>query len=130
MGEGVAIDNFTCSIMMKTLKHASARDEVDKTLKLMERAKVVPDQVLINTLLDACIRMRDTQRLTNALNFLQNCGVVPSEKAYGMLIRAYGQARDLDKARSVWKDMVQRKVKPTEQTFSAMVDACAANGEV
>jgi len=126
--ENVAIDNFTCSIMMKTLKYGN--DGIDKTLALIERVNVVPDEVLLNTLLDACVRLRDTNRLTKALEILQSKGVVPSEKAYGTLIRAYGHARCLDQAWSMWRDMLARKVKPSEQTFTSMVEACASNGAV
>merc|ERR1719450_1175563 len=77
--------------MMKGLKFSSSKDDVDKTLNLIERSRVCPDEVLVNTLLDACIRLRDVKRLTAALNTFRLSGVVPSEHAYGTLIRAYGQ---------------------------------------
>merc|ERR1719359_165696 len=61
--ESVPVDNFTCSIMMKGLRHSSASEDVDRTLNLIQRAGVCPDEVLVNTLLDACIRLRDVKRL-------------------------------------------------------------------
>jgi pentatricopeptide repeat domain-containing protein 1 len=124
----VEIDNFTCSIMMKGLKFSSSKDDVDKTLNLIERSRVRPDEVLVNTLLDACIRLRDVKRLTSALNTFRLSGVVPSEHAYGTLIRAYGQARCLPQAQSMWTDMLERKVRPSEATFTSMVEACVNNG--
>ena len=84
-----------CSIMMKGLKHSTSRDDVDNTLNLIEQASVVPDEVLVNTLLDACIRLRDVKRLTSALSAFRNSGAVPSEHAYGTVLRAYGHARAL-----------------------------------
>jgi pentatricopeptide repeat protein len=54
--------------------------------------------------------------------------VVPSEHAYGTLIRAYGQARCLPQAQSMWTDMLERKVRPSEATFTSMVEACVNNG--
>ena len=42
--QSVEIDNFTCSIMMKGLKFSSSKDDVDKTLNLIERSRVRPDE--------------------------------------------------------------------------------------
>merc|ERR1719181_9663 len=124
----VVVDNFTCSTMMKGLKYKSSKDDVDKTLGLIERSRVCPDEVLVNTLLDACIRLRDVKRLTQALNTFRLSGAVPSEPSYGTLIRAYGQARCLDQAKAMWDDMLERQVRPSEATFSSMIEACVNNG--
>jgi len=127
---GVQIDNFTCSIMVKSLKHSSSPENLDKTLQLIERANVIPDDVLVNTLLDACLRLRDVRRLNAVLETLKNAGSVPSPKAYGTLIRAYGRARNVEQARSVWNDMMAQGVRPTEQTFGCLLDAYIGNREM
>jgi pentatricopeptide repeat protein len=128
--DGIPMDNFTCSIMMKGLKHSSNREDVDNTLKLIEQSQVGPDEVLINTLLDACIRLRDVGRLTKSLEAFRAQGAVPSEHAYQTVIRAYGHARALQQAEATWAEMLEKKVRPTEGTFAAMVDACVSNGAV
>jgi len=126
--EGVQVDHFTCSIMMKGLRVASQPEDVDRTLGLIERSAVTPDEVLVNTLLDACIRLKDVQRLTAALRTFRGSGVVPSEHAYGSAIKAYGHARALDEAWATWKEMLERKVTPSEGTIAAMVEACVTSG--
>jgi len=126
--ESVPVDNFTCSIMMKGLRHTSASEDVDRTLNLIQRAGVCPDEVLVNTLLDACIRLRDVKRLTAALSTFRGSGVVPSEHAYGTVIKAYGHARAVDEAWATWKEMLSRKVTPSDATVATMVEACVANG--
>merc|ERR1719182_820826 len=126
--ECVPVDNFTCSIMMKGLRHSSASEDVDRTLNLIQRAGVCPDEVLVNTLLDACIRLRDVKRLTAALSTFRGSGVVPSEHAYGTVIKAYGHARAVDEAWATWKEMLSRKVTPSDATVATMVEACVANG--
>jgi len=128
--EGVPVDNFTCSIMMKGLRHASQPSDVDRTLALIEQSPVTPDDVLVNTLLDACIRLRDVSRLTNALKTFHGSGVVPSEHTYGSVIKAYGHAKALPEALATWREMLARKVRPSDSTIAAMVDACTANGSV
>merc|ERR1719201_3142660 len=126
--DGIPLDNFTCSIMMKGLKHSSNREDVDQTLNLIEQAAVVPDEVLVNTLLEACIRLKDVGRLTSALRAFRSQGTVPSEHAYATVLKAYGHARALPDVWATWNDMLDRKVRPTEATFAAMVEACVANG--
>merc|ERR1719160_1252318 len=128
--DGIPLDNFTCSIMMKGLKHSSNREDVDQTLNLIEQSAVVPDEVLVNTLLEACIRLKDVGRLTSALRAFRSQGTVPSEHAYATVLKAYGHARALPDVMATWNDMLERKVRPTDATFAAMVDACIANGAV
>merc|ERR1719213_1180753 len=128
--DGIPLDSFTCSIMMKGLKHSTNREDVDQTLNLIEQAAVVPDEVLVNTLLEACIRLNDVGRLTSALRAFRSQGTVPSEHAYATVLKAYGHARALPDVLATWADMLDRKVRPTEATFAAMVDACVANGAV
>merc|ERR1719420_313119 len=126
--ESIPVDNFTCSIMMKGLRHSSQPSDVDRTLALIQRSPVTPDDVLVNTLLDACIRLRDVSRLTTALKTFHGSGVVPSEHAYGSVIKAYGHAKALPEAWATWREMLSRKVRPSDSTVTAMVDACTANG--
>jgi len=129
--DGVKPDAFTCSILMKGVKHTSCADDVDKIIGLINRAKVTPDEVLVNCLLDACVRLRNIPRLTSVLEQFKSTGVVPSLHASAMLIKAYGHARRLDSAWELWRELtVDRKISPSEEVFSAMVDACLANGEL
>lgn len=128
---GVKPDAFTCSILMKGVKHTSSADDVDKIIALIDRAQVTPDEVLVNCLLDACVRLRNVQRLTVVLEQFKATGVVPSLHACATLIRAYGHARRLDRAWILWKELKEeRKVLPSEEVFASMVDACLANGDL
>jgi pentatricopeptide repeat protein len=126
--ENVQVDHFTCSIMMKGLRTASQPTDVDRTIALIERSAVAPDEVLVNTLLDACIRLRDVKRLTGALSTFRKGGVVPSDHAYGSVFKAYGHARALDEAWACWNDMLARQVSPSDGTVQAMVDALVQCG--
>merc|ERR1719197_971360 len=128
---GVAMDAYTCSIMMKGLKHSSRKEDMDRILALMDKAKVVPDEVLMNTLLDACVRLRDPRRLNNALNQFKASGVVPSMHANAVLIKAYGHAHRLDQAWKVWRELMhERKTSPNEEVYCAMIDACVHSDDL
>lgn len=129
--EGIKPDAFTCSILMKGVKHTSCPEDVDNIISLIHRAKVTPDEVLVNCLLDACVRLRNIPRLTQVLEQFKSTGVVPSLHACAMLIKAYGHSRRLDNAWALWRELtIDRKVTPSEEVFSSMVDACLANGDL
>lgn len=129
--EGIRPDAFTCSILMKGVKHTSCAEDVDRIIALIERAKVTPDEVLVNCLLDACVRLRNVQRLTQVLEQFKATGVVPSLHACATLIRAYGHARRIDRAWLLWRELTEdRRVKPSEEVFASMVEACLANGDL
>jgi len=129
--EGVRPDAFTCSILMKGVRRASSPTDVDKVIAMIERAKITPDEVLVNCLLDACVRLRDVERLTRVLDTFKATGVVPSLHACATLIRAYGHARRLDQAWILWRELTEeRATEPNEELFSSMIDACLANGDL
>merc|ERR1719197_1058216 len=128
---GVALDAYTCSIMMKGLKHSQRKDDMDRILALMDRAKVKPDEVLMNTMLDACVRLRDPQRLSRALDQFKAVGVVPSMHAYAVLIKAYGHANRIDQAKRIWTEITEeRNSIPNDEVFGCMIDACVWNDDL
>jgi len=129
--EGVRPDAFTCSILMKGVKRSSCPTDVDKVIAIIERAKVTPDEVLVNSLLDACVRLRNVERLTRVLDTFKATGVVPSLHAIATLIKAYGHARRLDQAWVLWRELIdERATTPNEEVFISMIDACVANGDL
>eukprot|EP00927_Polykrikos_kofoidii_P001140 TRINITY_DN10417_c0_g1_i4.p1 TRINITY_DN10417_c0_g1~~TRINITY_DN10417_c0_g1_i4.p1 ORF type:complete len:1130 (-),score=181.88 TRINITY_DN10417_c0_g1_i4:249-3638(-) len=132
--DGVIPDSFTCSILLKGSRHTTSPHEVDKVLALVARAKISPDEVLVNCLLDACVRLRDADRLAMILDQFRSTGVVPSPHARAMLIRAYGHARRPDRAWALWREatgggsIVGDSVD--EEVFASMVEACLAGGDL
>jgi len=129
--EGTSPDAFTCSILMKGVKHSCSSEVVDKVVDLIQRAKVTPDEVLVNCLLEAYVRLRNIPRLVQILERFKSTGVVPSLHACALLIKAYGHSQRLDRAWGVWKELVnERKVTPNEEVFASMVDACLASGDL
>jgi pentatricopeptide repeat protein len=73
---------------MKGVKHASSSEAVDRVVQLIQRAKVTPDEVLVNCLLEAYVRLRNIPRLTQILEQFKSTGVVPSPHACALLIKA------------------------------------------
>eukprot|EP00448_Togula_jolla_P000382 CAMPEP_0170613986 /NCGR_PEP_ID=MMETSP0224-20130122/24561_1 /TAXON_ID=285029 /ORGANISM="Togula jolla, Strain CCCM 725" /LENGTH=985 /DNA_ID=CAMNT_0010939617 /DNA_START=153 /DNA_END=3110 /DNA_ORIENTATION=- len=128
---GVWADAFTCSILMKGVRHAPCSEDLDRVLELVQQAKVTPDEVLTNCLLDACVRLRDAGRLNKVLDQFKATGVVPSPHARAMLLRAYGHAGQPDRVWSLWNELVSGSADgPDEQAFGSMIEACLAGGDL
>jgi len=89
---------------------------------------VVPDEVLLNCLLDVCVRLRDSQRLTQILELRHVKGNVPSKGLCSTLLRAYGHSQQLDQAWDLWRSLQERG--PDEEVFMSMVDACLASSDL
>jgi len=146
---GVTPDSFTCSILMKSMKQAVNAEDMDGILALVQRAKIVPDEVLVNCLLDACVRLRDVERLTKVLDQFKSDGVVPSPHAYAMLIKAYSHARRPDRVWALWREACGVRGESasgveaveandasdgasglSEEVFTSMVEACQTVGDL
>ena len=69
--------------------------------------KVTLDEVLVNGLLDVCVRLRNVRRLTTVLEQFKARGVVPSLHAGATFIGAYGHARRLDPAWVLWRELTE-----------------------
>ena len=61
------VDHFTISIMMKGLENVKEQNYVQRTFELLDRARidVFSDEILLNTLLETCVRHRQDQRLSD-----------------------------------------------------------------
>lgn len=84
---------------------------------------------MFNSLLDACCRTRDMARLESILRQMRANGIQPSSVTLGILVKAYGQAGDID---SVWREWLRLKESLHENanavTFGCMLDACVKCG--
>ena len=68
------------------------------------------DEVLFNSVLDACYRMGDVPRLENAFKKMLEYGLTPSAITYGTVVKAYGAAGDINSVIRIWEEMRQRGI--------------------
>jgi len=126
--KGTPIDNYTVSIMMKVAKKAHSPQDAERALAVLDRAgraRVFDDEVLFNSVIDACIQRRDTQRLAKVLaSFTEQSTMKPSVQTYGLLIKANSMVRQVNKCWELWTEMVEaRSLLPNAITLSCMLDA-------
>eukprot|EP00440_Ansanella_granifera_P000069 gb/GFBE01000072.1/.p1 GENE.gb/GFBE01000072.1/~~gb/GFBE01000072.1/.p1 ORF type:complete len:932 (+),score=227.65 gb/GFBE01000072.1/:1-2796(+) len=123
-------DAYTCSILMAGIKHMPSGEGVDRIIALMKHGRVTADEVLLNCMLDVCVRLRDTERLLQVLDECRASSTVPSLHACATLIRAYGHAQRLDEAWVLWRRVSSEIDGPSEEAFISMVNACLASSDL
>lgn len=127
---GQGVDAYTLSILFKGYKHERRTmdtESIDKALTLIKKHSVKVDEVLVNVALEACIALRDINRLQHAMFVLQSGGWALSKEAsmhtYGVLIKAHGLSQNLTEAWRLWREVtVDKGLEPSEQLFGQMLD--------
>merc|ERR1719214_536716 len=87
------------------------------------------DEVLFSSVIEACIRTRRLDLLSDMMRrYAKQGGLLAlTAPTYGSMIKAYGQAHDVERLWELWNEMIQREVKPTAITLGCMVDALVKN---
>jgi len=124
-------NQVTCSILLKTLNAKSADMDVNLTMDLIENLEEPMDEVLLSSLVEACVRIGKADLVAAKLRFLESKEkiVLNGSHTCGSLIKAYGYARDMEGVWRCWKEMKSRHVQPTSITVGCMVEAIVNNGD-
>merc|ERR1719456_1711013 len=87
------------------------------------------DEVLFSSVIEACLRIQQLDLLSEKMRKYASQGglVALTAPTYGSMIKAYGQARDVERMWEMWNEMEKRQVKPTSITLGCMVDALVKN---
>jgi pentatricopeptide repeat protein len=125
-------NKITCSILFRSLKARSSQADVMRVMELTDTMEEPMDEVLMSSIIEACVRVGKPGLLTEKLEQLQgkNGIKVTGAHTFGSLIKAYGTAHDMDGAWRCWKAMRSQHVKPTSITIGCMVEAVVSNGDV
>merc|ERR1719421_1219424 len=131
-GAGVKPNAVTCSILLKALTEHSHAADVTSTVELLQEIEEPMDEVLFSSVIEACIRSRRLDLLSDMMRrYAQEGGLLAlTAPTYGSMIKAYGQAHDVERLWELWEEMMKRDVKPTAITLGCMVDALVKNGRV
>jgi len=124
-------NQVTISILLKCLNYHSSETEVAKTFELIKTMDEVMDEVLLSSVVEACVRIGKPALLETQLKNLQDSTpiTITGSHTYGSLIKAYGYAKDLTSIWRCWKEMRSRHIKPTSITMGCMVEAIVNNGD-
>jgi len=109
------------SLLLKKQRHP-------KGLQLVERfvaqQPADSDEVLFNSLLDACGRVNDMPRLERTLASMEVCGISRSAATYGTLLKSFGARNDFESVKKTWAEMKAAEIPMNAVTYGCMLDAC------
>merc|ERR1719375_1111036 len=125
----VSPNSVTCSILLKALTAKSSKKDLKITMDLVDQMEDTMDEVLFSSVIEACLRVGQLDLLSEQMRkYAKQGGLVAlSAPTYGSMIKAYGQARDVERMWELWAEMEKRNVKPTAITLGCMVDALVKN---
>jgi len=128
---GITPNQVTCSILLKHLNAHSAEDDILKTMDLIKAMEEPMDEVLLSSVVEACVRIGKPDLLADRLQQLKGSDqvAVNGSHTFGSLIKAYGHAKDMAGVWRCWKEMRSRHIKPTSITLGCMVEAVVSNGD-
>merc|ERR1719428_471777 len=129
---GVSPNSVTCSILLKALTERASKQDVKRTMDIVDHMDDPMDEVLFSSIIEACLRVGQLDLLSEQMRKYAHQGglVALTAPTYGSMIKAYGQARDVERMWELWVEMDKRNVKPTAITLGCMVDALVKNRRV
>merc|ERR1719201_2529871 len=124
-------NQVTCSILLKSLDSNSGEEKIVRTMDLINNMEDNMDEVLLSSVVEACVRIGKPDLLTEKLKQLQTTDSVSvtGSHTFGSLIKAYGHAQDMDGVWRCWKEMRSRHIRPTSITIGCMVEAVVNSGD-
>jgi len=127
---GASPNAVTCSILLKALTDHSHAADVSSTMEVLQQMEEPMDEVLFSSVIEACIRIHRLDLLSEMMRkYAKQGGLLAlTAPTYGSMIKAYGQAHDVERLWELWNEMNQREVKPTAITLGCMIDALVKNG--
>merc|ERR1719409_1039345 len=124
-------NQVTISILLKSLNSYSREADILKTMALIKTMDEPMDEVLLSSVVEACVRIGKPDLLESQLKQLQDSTpiAINGSHTYGSLIKAYGHAKDVAGIWRCWKEMRSRHIKPTSITLGCMVEAIVSTGD-
>jgi pentatricopeptide repeat protein len=121
-------DPVSCAILLKSRCVNSKAANLEKVMALLADLRGGVDEVLFNSVVDACVRLGRSDLLMPFLK-TSKC-VAKGAHTYGSIIRAYGYVQDIRGAWDTWNQMRMQHIAPISVTLGCMVEALVTNGDI
>jgi pentatricopeptide repeat protein len=99
--------------------------------KMRQETSFKPDEIMYNSLLDACAQQSLSSEGLRLLEEMQNNGVQPSNYTLSVVVKLMGRSRKVDQAFNLVRD-ISRKYgfKPNVHVFTNLMQACCSNRQL
>jgi len=128
-------NRITCTILLRAMRPGTKPADINRIMVVLDQIDEELDDVLLSSVVDACIRANRPELLTARLKKYRASGrsteilQITRAHTYGDIIRAYGFTHDLEMVWETWREMLARQVTPAAVTLGCMVEALSTNGE-
>eukprot|EP00913_Durusdinium_trenchii_P002024 g1870.t1 len=123
-------DRWTAAQPIYNDADSSSEVDIDQTMSLINGMEEQLDEVLLSSVVEACVRIGKPDLLNTKLRQLMSGDIkVNGSHTFGSLIKAYGHAHDMKSVWRCWKEMRTRHIKPTSITVGCMIEAVVSNGD-
>eukprot|EP00928_Gymnodinium_smaydae_P048804 TRINITY_DN32682_c0_g1_i1.p1 TRINITY_DN32682_c0_g1~~TRINITY_DN32682_c0_g1_i1.p1 ORF type:complete len:669 (+),score=174.10 TRINITY_DN32682_c0_g1_i1:91-2097(+) len=124
-------NHITCSILLKCTK--TNPQHLDRVLSMVDVADDHVDDVLLGSMVEACVRAGRPDVLRRVLQRRRSAkgpGLhLRTAHGFGSVIRAYGYLKDMPNVWALWRDMRTRNLELSSITIGCMVEAVATSGD-
>lgn len=131
--EGIQPNRITCSILLRNLKGKGVpAAHIARTVELTDNLNEPVDEVLLSSIIEACIRLGKPALVAKKLAELHSGAStvkVCNGHTFGSLIKAYGFCKDTAGAWECWRQMRTQRITPSSITIGCMVEAISSNGD-
>lgn len=129
---GTRPNRVTCAILLKAVQPRTRPADVERAVAVLDEMEEDLDEVLLCSVVDACIRGGRSDLLIPQLKKHRASGKNMSKgpHTYGSIIRAFGFVHDLNAVWETWREVCTRHIPANAVTLGCMVEALCSNGEV
>jgi len=120
-------DLVSYSTIIKGFCNNSRKVEALEYVKKMLNANVQNDISVINLFLDSCANQEDYKIALGAYNFIMNKCSAPNEITFGVLIKIFGFAHDLNRAFDQLDLMSVHKIEPSIVIYTNLIHVAFYN---
>jgi pentatricopeptide repeat protein len=122
LATGGRVHKVSVSLLLKRRPTSAGLELVEKFIQLQPADA---DEVLFNSLLDACSRVHehDTVRMDRVLATMQAYGQPRSAATYGTLLKTFGARGDGEAVRATWLELKGAMVEMNAVTYGCMLDS-------
>lgn len=126
---GIPPNQVTASILLKSINRSSSEESVKNVLDVVGRLEDQVDEILLSSLIEACVRIRKPRLLSEYLAKYVPASPSFGAHTFGSLIKAYGFVGDAGGVWRSWKEMRARRILPTAVTIGCMLEAVVTTGD-
>jgi pentatricopeptide repeat protein len=131
--DGMKEDSYTISTLAKALKTCNDEYFVQNVFKMLDETEVdiTSDEVLLNVVLDAFVRLKDMRRLNGVVRKVKDMRMVPPVATVNTIMKAFSSLKRIDEAMELWRIMTEvRELEPNEISIGCVTDALVSNDRV